>query len=79
MSLRPLGTRMALGSKKETLPVNCICLEWGGGGGVAAHYLAFIQSILMNAVRMAALDLGVRYVIRILHTLGCLKPISFDV
>ena len=59
--------------------MNCICLEWGGGGGggVAAHYLAFIKNILMNAVRMAALDLGVRYVIRILHTLGCLKPKSF--
>ena len=54
--------------------MNCTCAL---SGGVATYYIAFIQSILMNVVRMTSLDLGVRYVITVLHILCCLKAIPF--
>ena len=73
VSLGTLGTRMALGSKEGDTSELHMHLEWG----VTAQYIAFIQSILMNVVRMTSLDLGVRYVIGVLHILCCLKPISF--
>lgn len=74
VSLGPMAARMALDSKEgDTTSELHMHLEWG----VTAQYIAFIQSILMNVVRMTSLDLGVRYVIGVLHILCCLKPIPF--